>query len=386
MSKKKFRINRYYKFLIILLLILISISWIYILIDLKYNLLSPIATSNKINIQLNSIFIWNANKYCTKHAISKYQMEYIKVHGLYDTGTNALFSLLFQNCYGLKLSFDVFKHINYSYYTHIRNETLTNKNKNMTYFKTVSWGKYKHDMIKSQNNLHSKDNKTIEEYIHSLHVILIKDPLTWFKSICKMSYGIYFLRHNWNWKNRNIECLKSFYSTHFNNTNSILLFHKNVFLSIIDLWNAYYSSWLNAPFTINEQGNYLYNLYGVETTKQLIELFNRNDSFILKNYQNPMRYIPQSDVPHVVIRFEDLLFFPDIIGSKLCECVGGVWNKEFVVLNYSSKTHGKSRNRSEALKVYGNKMYRYDKYTQTALEFFKTRLNQTILNMFNYQI
>ena len=97
--------------MIMLAIIIISFLWIsYIIMDMigidtKQDLESSLylVYDNNLNIStydFSKLFIYDDNKYCNNNNKDRYRSAV--VGGLYNTGTNALLTLLRQNCFGLK--------------------------------------------------------------------------------------------------------------------------------------------------------------------------------------------------------------------------------------------------------------------------------------------
>jgi hypothetical protein len=76
-------------------------------------------------------------------------------------------------------------------------------------------------------------------------------------------------------------------------------------------------------------------------------------------------YLEQQYYPILIIRHEDLVFRPKEVISKVCECVGGVMEKEFSYQTETAKKgHGHGGDRTDLLKAwtkYGQPLRRYRK-------------------------
>ena len=70
--------------------------------DYHYDFTTQISKNtdnNNILYDLANIYSFGLNEYCN---VSKYKLQYLYVNGLYNTGTNVLYKLLFNNCFGLE--------------------------------------------------------------------------------------------------------------------------------------------------------------------------------------------------------------------------------------------------------------------------------------------
>ena len=272
-----------------------------------------ITNKDQLNFNNTNAFILHYHNYCHNTSIHRHAVT----AGLYNTGTNALYKLLENNC-------------DYSKYR---------------LFWQPQWGK--HEIVTKQKILEwdiKNNNKSWNQFSinfncsNALMIVIIKDPLTWIKSICKASYGIKFIndidkRRNFKKtcpKNVSISKLKWIYKI------------DRIFDDIISVWNIYYQNWLNE--------------------------------------------IDADIYPMVMVRFEDLLFRPYDVANRLCGCIGHnrLLNGTVTLSDGKAKAHGKSNNRSEAMRIYGDKEYRYDGYTKNDLLYIDEHVNHTLLQIFGY--
>eukprot|EP00483_Globobulimina_turgida_P009719 UN09738 len=176
-------------------------------------------------------------------------------------------------------------------------------------------------------------------------MVLIKDPLTWIKSICKMNYDFSFFKRNWlKHCPSNISESKLNWMPH-NRGREVNRNHTSngIFPSLIHVWNAYYEHYLN------EMNEHIYH--------------------------------------YLMIRFEDFLFKPKSIGTQLCDCFGNsqLLHDDVVILDSPAKPHGNTSNRSKTVKIYSDPEYRYKGYSQQDLQYIYENINHTIVDMFGYQ-
>merc|ERR1712228_613322 len=74
-----------------------------------------------------------------------------------------------------------------------------------------------------------------------------------------------------------------------------------------------------------------------------------------KEFAELQRLFSPVRVPHIVVRFEDVLFRPSVTVDRICACVGGYRRSDGTVLDEgASKPHGKSRTRQQALDSYAD--------------------------------
>jgi len=108
-------------------------------------------------------------------------------------------------------------------------------------------------------------------------------------------------------------------------------------------------------------------------------------------------YLDLQDYPHLIIRMEDLLFFPDEVVPQICECAGGklkVTRKahvhivaESAKLKHSTKFMEEGQEHTgylDALIRYGTSKTRFKGMTPQDLQYASHYLNRTIMDLFQY--
>lgn len=310
---------------------------------------NPYLTGN--TSENSKIFVpFGKNEYCLfgTENNNKYNYKYLSITGMYDTGTNALYDLLQQNCYGktiLKQSFETIysnfiqnnsnpldlsllslllnndddqdsdsnlninitqleKEIREKFDNPMRRkvEYLSELDTNMTIEMLQDFlfgndgtdgndgndysgtrGKYsdfvqptwrprfnKHNM--NPTNGHDltyilNEIKDGEDMFSSLTVVVIKDPLTWFMSVCKASYGVRFNHYKRNTKKNDDNCptglskiadknkLKHGFDKLSNITDyqSSLIWQGMYWNNIVTFWNQWYQSFVKNGKTISFQ-------------------------------------------------------------------------------------------------------------------------------------
>ena len=176
---------------------------------------------------------------------------------------------------------------------------------------------------------------------------------------------------------------------------SVNLWHHQPFRSLISLWNEFYASWLFGDETIGintemaqqKLHKLLLDRYGSDSRKIRRRKFLQNEKWMNIQRRNNIQ-TPAPDIPFVIVRFEDILFSPKALVQRLCRCVGGVSRNEneIIVHEQRLKSHGHSRDRQQALSVYGDPLYRYELYTESDLAFLKQELDPRIIQMFGYNM
>lgn len=420
---------------------------------------------------LSQIYVPYGKEYCLNS--SKYsQWRYLSISGLYNTGTNALYKLLRDNCYGsyvLWKSLDILKrgekfdppiyhrltnlsHLrdyhNYKNMKDIENIFYYNDNsdnisilrdKASMAFESVMWQAIygKHNMRPSYKDLswiveYFDENK---QYSRALNIVVIKDILTWIQSICKTNYYVRLKNHHsvcvkWDQIVNNLTLItqetpiatttklagiEKINVAGENGKISETIFHSNNWDSIIDFYNFWYNSWINDSSTIaksNPQRGYSYKdnaNIGLKNWQNytLNGTISYSHPIVGKNKKCVNNKAPHNDllltpqeyktmlktghqilkaikVPVIFVRFEDVLFSPGTVVNYLCDCVGGLVRKNIHIAQDKSKKHGKSRTRQEALKVYSNVNYRFDRFDDENLKFIKQHVDQSLLHDFGY--
>eukprot|EP01084_Bolivina_argentea_P296442 510569_1 len=244
----------------------------------------------------NTLSIYNYNKECidSKHI----HHHKLIIAGLFNTGTNALWNYIHPNCNNFDLLWQ------------------------------PEWGKH----IAINGTIIDKHwNDTYMNLTQNIVVVLIKDPLTWIKSICKSAYAIIFDQREWQ-----KHCPQ-------NISQSSLTLLSKPYKSLISLWNEYYQSYLDAN---NEKNSH--------------------------------------HIHFLILKFEDLLFESTKIIHKLCHCFKDS-NVTDMIYSGVAKDHGNSRNKSSAMRTYSDPHYRYSDYTKQDLQYIYDNVNHTILKTFGYE-
>ena len=260
--------------------------------------------------------------------------KYLLIGGMYDTGTNALQTFFTNNCLGNRVT--GFQRIEYQ----------------------VPWKK--HSLVTL-----SMINENISTLKESLGIIIVKDPLTWIKSICKAKYYIRVENRTW-YKN---DCPQYFHLSKIN-------WHNENYESFIHLWNKWYSAYIDIamlPFDLKKINN--------DSNNNNNNNNNNNENVLISSKQ-------YTYFPFIFVRFEDLLFKSNQLLNLVCnQCVNGKSKKEERInhMEKAVKYHGKSRSRSQALDTYSKIEYRYKGFNKQDLIYIDKHVNHTLVKLFKYE-
>eukprot|EP01083_Nonionella_stella_P256812 879733_1 len=356
---------------------------------------------------LSKLYIYGEEEYCDRN---KYKLKYMDITGMYDTGTNTFYQVLTKNCWGRRTrpidyitaeiprdatsnEKKLLKQKQKSLYKRTRPKVLAN----VSTFRNVKWQPLngKHNVISAEHDfIDPQYSEMIAGIRDRLALVIIKDPLTWLKSLCKASYEVrlYTTRYNMN-------C--PFDLSKFNGKFSANIWHSIPFASLMDLWNWWYGTWTDSGETISANWYLAFQYWNQTALRKYHGDWTRwmDHEFILTDkryvlhdvdksrFDQEMYYKAAKNIPHVVIRYEDVLFQPERLIKRLCRCVGGYLREGGpVIQEAAAKGHGKTRGRQEALKTYGNPNYRFEGYSKDDVKVMKETLNKTLLRLFSYDL
>eukprot|EP01083_Nonionella_stella_P057163 150182_1 len=358
---------------------------------------------------LSKLYIYGEEEYCDGN---KYNLKYMDITGMYDTGTNTFYQVLTKNCWGRET-----RPIDYitaeipREATSDEKELLKEKQKllykrtrpkvlaNVSTFMNVKWKPLtgKHNVISAEQDfIDPHVNAMIDGIRDRLTLVIIKDPLTWFKSLCKASYEVHLYTRMYR-----INC--PFDLSKYNGKFSANMWHSITFASLMDLWNWWYGTWTDSGETIsvNWTPTFRYWNHTVLNSKKYNgnwrrwmqhELLNTDKRYVLHDvnktrFDQDMYYKAAKNIPHVVIRYEDILFQPERLIKRLCKCVGGYLREGGpLIQEAAAKGHGEARGRKQALNTYGNPAYRLEGYSKDDIKVMKEALNKTLLRLFSYDL
>mmetsp|Transcript_8999 Transcript_8999/g.13846 ORF Transcript_8999/g.13846 Transcript_8999/m.13846 type:complete len:448 (-) Transcript_8999:534-1877(-) len=254
------------------------------------------------------------------------------VAGLFNSGTNLLHRLLRVNCVmpmacpqdikpkAMKAMMDRHECIGYPF--------------------QVPWGK--HNPENYRRSAHVVPQLAHFNRSEILPIVVIKDPLSWMRSMCRVPYTVHFPRQGKC-------CPVPLNPKQFNSMNNTIFVrwrnnHIIHYSSLLDLWNTWYS-------------DYWY-----------------------------------SHEPRVFVRYEDLLFQPKRTTQSLCACVGGKFmHDEFDPIAEPAKSGrghggGEGTSRVQALEKYSSESIRYANFEATDFDFYNRSAHHDLTNFFRYII
>ncbi|KAJ8604719.1 hypothetical protein CTAYLR_006569 [Chrysophaeum taylorii] len=169
-------------------------------------------------------------------------------------------------------------------------------------------------------------------------VMVVKDPLTWMKSMCRNPYEAHFKHTS---RHRSQETCPSPVAE----TETTVRFQPTRpghYESLAHLWGEWNAAYLNVSF------------------------------------------------PRLIVRFEDLLFDSERTVKLACECVGGTARAPFRQAEEATKDEsaghrGPVNDRDKALRLYADETERYAHYTANDLVFVRNALGPSgLLDLFHY--
>lgn len=104
-------------------------------------------------------------------------------------------------------------------------------------------------------------------------------------------------------------------------------------------------------------------------------------------------YFTDIDIPRIMVRYEDLLFYPKKTVNKACKCAGGTMRKdgEFKYVAQSAKkgdaAHGPQSSRTgyvDAMIKYGSAANRFNEFTPHDLKYINDNINMQLMNRYDY--
>lgn len=230
----------------------------------------------------------------------------------------------------------------------------------------VPWGKHYMARYRNSDHFTTTDKDVPKENV--LPLVSIRDPYSWMQSMCRHSYAAY-------WPHTKIGHCPNLIAT------------EEDIRHFPALRQMYGASGTNATATEKLiPVNVAYNK----------PLWHNHSSFAHWYSEWYQDYL-KADIPRIVVRFEDLLFYGSEVARTMCECGGGVpvpdngRSGEFVHISESAKTgmqaHGPLKERTNlvgALIKYGSFEHRADKMTREDLIAARKYLDPEIMEVFGY--
>lgn len=263
--------------------------------------------------------------------------HFVSVAGSFNTGTNLMSELLISNC---RMKERVTRY------------GLSQKGVRWQ----VLWGKHTpvfNETFRQGHRTYKDDFLTADAMFPA---VTVRDPLKWAQSMCRHQYGA-------EWPHDKSKHCPNLVP---NDVDLHLMKHKNVTVSatgavpvqvtyaefnvhhdsLIGFWNDWYNEYVNVKW------------------------------------------------PRLLVRFEDLVFFPQQVTKTVCECAGGELNpgRPFKFIVNSAKrgdaAHGKMSERTtyiDALMKYGTEKGRYKGFTRDDLDYLRKHLDPKLMQLFRYK-
>merc|ERR1719414_2513758 len=97
----------------------------------------------------------------------------------------------------------------------------------------------------------------------------------------------------------------------------------------------------------------------------------------------------EADFPRLIVRYEDLLFTPEVVVQQVCSCLGGTApsGDGFKILESVSKWGGghRSDNRSETMQRYSTKgIAARQQLSEADLNFIRRTVDESVVDFFHY--
>jgi hypothetical protein len=248
------------------------------------------------------------------------------IAGMFDSGTNLAANYLESNC--------------------IMPSTSTDKD-SFDILWEVPWGKHVPAEMRNHKSYRRNDKSKDDATSSVMPIVMIRDPYFWMQSMCHHNYGA-------RW----------FHSTdHCPNL-------------VPNKWDKSYRAGPN-PGTIPVRIKYD---FGWREWDSLAHLWTNW-------YQ---QYHKEADYPRILVRYEDMIFYPKEVTRQLCEvCAGGTLRQDFSYQVDSAKQgpgHGDVRTSwITAIIRYGSDRWRLRGLTKEDLLLAKEALDITMMQAFSYQ-
>jgi hypothetical protein len=273
--------------------------------------------------------------------------------GIFNSGTNLLSKLLYDNCWISK-----------------KNTENRKAEQRQHIHWQVIWGK--HTPAQFRSNYSVDAFYKAERY---LPVVTVRDPYSWLQTMCRVRYSVHWFHHAAehcpNLVPNDVD-QKWFYKV----LRGEIPYHKRLepwlYDNLYDLAN-YTPDLDHVPVRVRFKASTLY-------FQNILEVWNQW-------YQT---YV-DADYPRLVIRLEDLVVYPEEVVTQVCECAGGRVSREHFRHAIDSakpgdeNVHGTVKtNRLDAMM----KLIEENRTAGMTLDdkkFAKEHLSSSLLNIFQYQ-
>ena len=267
--------------------------------------------------------------------------HFVATAGTFNTGTNLMAELLIENCR-----------------MPARIQKYGARNRGVRW--QVLWGKHT-PVFNESFRIHHKTYEDADlEATHMFPAVTVRDPYKWMQSMCRHEYGA-------DWRHSSDHC-------------------PNLVPNAVD-------EALNAQRHPNDPNNrpIVTPTGGVPVAVQYKEFRVEHDTLVgfWNDWYN--EYVNVS-WPRLIVRFEDLVFYPQEVTKTVCECAGGELNPnqpfKFIVesAKHGAAAHGKERTTYiDALVKYGTEKGRYKGFEDPDLEYARQHLSPKLLEIFQYK-
>lgn len=211
----------------------------------------------------------------------------------------------------------------------------------------VPWGKHLPVRFRKTNKFPPRSKV---DYRQVMPVVMVREPFRWMKSMCKRSYGVEWIKPN-------------------------TFSHCPILIP-----NAHDK--LKPRFRGKKTAETKVGLNQVTNTVPIpVEHYDSLASVWTTFYQD----WNDVDFPHLVVRFEDILFHGPRLLEILNDCIGmNATQKPFRHKMTQAKKHGRSSDFATALAQYGPGFQKLRGLTQDDINFARVALNSSLLETFHY--
>ena len=248
--------------------------------------------------------------------------------GLFNTGTNLLTNLVRKNCVVDKACPEKMPQK--------QKMAMMARGECIGYPFQVPWGKH--------NPLHFRGRHVVDRLDHFnnsevLPAVLVKDPLTWARSMCRTPYAARFGRGSCCPSPLDPSRLRAMRNVTVNFKKG---FPMERYAHLLDFWNSWYAAYFNTK------------------------------------------------IPRLIVRYEDLLFAPKRTVRAVCECVGGKLKRDFDSFSDAAKFGrghggGDGTGRASALSRYASEATRYANLDADDLAFYTKSAHPDLVERFHYE-
>lgn len=262
--------------------------------------------------------------------------HFVSTAGTFNTGTNLMAELLIQNCQ-----------------MPARMAKYGPDNHGVRW--QVLWGKHTPVFNDTYRLTHrTYEDKDIQAR-YMFPAVMVRDPYKWMTSMCRHAYGA-------SWRHVDAHC-------------------PNLVPNAVD----------TAEEERRTRKVQLTPTGGIPVDVEYAE-FNVHHDTLVGFWNDWYSQYVNVSWPRLLVRFEDLIFYPVEVTKTVCECAGGQLNPnkpfQFIVdsAKHGNKAHGKERTGYiDALVKYGTEAGRYNGYDTADLEYARKYLNPDLMAKFKYK-